>query len=305
MAKRPIKQQQAIAAPDNVPEVYFNLNTQDNFVASMAPEYIHYQAIPSPLGKKSKGDYRRPDVYDDESLGGFLYQCAGTFSGVMLSNSRSKSDIDGGNEDSAGSRMTMPRFYNAEVEGDTVGKRIYMAPGDKVYIKDPNVDVKVVNYQEFEYTPDRDNIMQFPVHSVMSLVDSRNTRYTCGEDFEVTADGNIKWLNPVRNPGIDPDTGKGRVCAIRYLYLGFWYVISIPNEIRIGRVLEGDGRVEARFPYQVQLIREYVYHQRKNSDNAKQKVETDGLPSKEVPEPVRPIVKGPTVKVQMTDVEEE
>lgn len=299
--KRPL---QSVANPPGiqVPDVSFDLSSMDALVASHAVRLNHFMAMPSPIGKKARGDYRRPDQYDDESLGGFLYKKAGCFSAVMLGNSRSKSDIDGGSMDMSSCRITMPRFYEDE-NGDFTDKRIYIAPGDKVYVANPEVDTKVVNYQEVEYIPDRDNVLQFPAVCIQMISDSKNIQYEEGVDFTVTSQGNIRWTG--RNPGIDPDTKKGRVYSVRYLYEAHWYVVSLPNEVRIGRVSDEKGRNESRFPYQAQLVREFVYHQRKNSDSTKPKAEKDEQPSREVIEPARPLAPGPFIKINMNDVEDE
>lgn len=301
--KRPL---QAFANPDSlkVPDVSFDLSSMDAFVKSQAVKLRHFMAMPSPIGKKSRGDYRRPDQYDDESTGGLLFKEAGCFSAVMLNNSRGKSDIDAGSMDMSSCRITLPRFYEDE-NGQDKQKRIYLAPGDKVYVANPDVDVRVVNYQEVEFTPDRDNVLQFPAVCVQMIQDSRGKTYEEDVDFRLTPDGNIRWVSPENNPGIDPDTKKGRVYAVRYLYLAHWYIVSIPNEVRIGQVTDGENRSEARYPYNAQLVREYVYHQRKNSDNQAQKKEFDEGPSREVSEPQYPSGPTPFIKINMSDVEDE
>ena len=295
---------QAVTAFPEVPQVSFDLKVQDNFVTSHAVEFVHFSALPSPIGLKDKGGYRRSDQYDDESTNGFLYKKVGCFSAVMMSNSRQKADLDGGQMDPSVCRITLPRFYNIDENNESAGKRIYLAPGDRIYVKNPKVDTNVVNYQLMEYDQDRDNVAQFPIKCIESVVDNRNISYNEGVDFIVTREGNIRWINPTKNPGMDVDTGKGRVYAIRYIYEAHWYVVSLPNEVRIGRVTEGDSREETRFPYQAQLVREYVYHNRKNSDKPNQKQEKDERPSREVPEPSNTLHKKPKIKIEMSDIEE-
>lgn len=301
--KRP---NQAFANPtaDAGVDVSMDMGAQDAFIKSQSVKLRHFMAMPSPIGKKSRGDYRRPDQYDDESVGGLLFKEAGCFSAVMLSNSRGKKDLDGGSMDMSSCRITLPRFYENE-KGDDTQKRIYLAPGDKVYVANPEVDVRVVNYQEVEFNQERDNVLQFPAVCIQMIQDSRGITYEEDVDFKLTPDGNIRWTPGAKNPGIDPDTKMGRVYAVRYLYLAHWYIVSLPNEVRIGQVTDGNTRGESRYPYNAQLVREYVYHQRKNSDNQKQKKEFDHGPSREIQDPPYPVGEGPFIKINMSDVEDE
>lgn len=297
--KRPL---QAFANPasNKIPDVSMDLGSLDALIRSQSVKLKHFMAMVSPIGKKSRGDYRRPDQYDDVSSNGFLYKEVGCFPAVMTSNSRHKQDLDGGSMDNSTCFISLPRFYIGE-DDEFLDKRIYLAPGDKVYLANPEVDVRVINYQEVEYTV-TDNVLQFPVDSVQMLVDSRNQSYECGTDFVVTNDGNIRWIG--KNPGIDPDTGKGRVYSIRYLYTAHWYVVSIPNEVRIGQVTENGVRSEQRYPYNAQLVREYVYHSRRNGDEKPPK-EFDEGPTRETRAPIEPVLPQPFIKINMDDIEDD
>ena len=67
-----------------------DLAKQDAFVTSLAVDFTHYKAIPSPLGQKDKGDYRRNDGVDTITSNGMIYKCSGIFSGAMTDDKRSK-----------------------------------------------------------------------------------------------------------------------------------------------------------------------------------------------------------------------
>lgn len=304
MAKKRPKQAYANPPAIEIPDVSFSLDSFDELTRSQGIKLRHFMSMVSPLGKKQKGDWRRPDQYDDESVGGLIFKETGCFTANMESNNRSASDGEGGIMNNSSCFIGLPRFYE-DANGNDIDKRIYLAPGDKLYVANPEVDVKVVNYQEVEYVPDRDNILQFPAVCVLMIVDSQGTSFEEGIDFKITPDGNLRWAPNKKNPGIDPDTKKGRVYAVRYLYVAHWYVVSIPNEVRIGNVTEGNERTEQRFPYNAQLVREYVYHQRKNSNALEQPKEFDHGPSREVPNPPEPQGKLPFIRINMDDVEDE
>lgn len=253
----------------------FDLSKQDQFVTSLGIQFVHYKAMPSPIGLKERGDYRRSDALDTISSNGMLYTKAGCFTATMSDNSRSQSRSDGGILDPSTSRIIMPRFYDKNEEV-AAGDRIYMAPGDRVYIADPNADVLVSNYQRMTYEADQDNRPMFPIVKVEMITDSRNQSYQEGVDFEVTCAGDIRWLSGGSSPGIDPDTKEGRVYSVRYLYKAFWYIVSLPKEVRMTNVTTGGLRSPERMPYHAVLQREYVYQQQINGGkNQPQEQKTD------------------------------
>lgn len=239
-------------------QLSFDLKKQDQFVTSLAVDYIHYKAMPSPIGKNDRGSYRRNDGVDTITSNGMIYRCAGKFSATMVDNDRSQKRSQSGIVDPSQSRLILPRFYNKKEQAD--GDRIYMAPGDRIYIADPDADVLVSNYHEMDYELG-DNIPMFPIAKLEgSIIDSRGNEYTCGVDFKVTESGNIRWIEGAKNPGIDPNTGKGRIYSVRYLYKAFWYVVTLPKEVRVTNVTTGNVRAPERMPYHAVVVREYIYH---------------------------------------------
>lgn len=270
MPKRNIKGPQAdtISREGDLFQASFDLRKQDQFATSLGVQFIHYSAIPSPIGLKDKGGYRRADGIDTISSNGFIYKKAGCFTATMVSNSDRKKWSDGAMLDESTARLIMARFYDIGKEDAADSqKRIYLSPGDRVYISDPDADVKVVNYEKMIYDPYNPNQTRFPVVSIEHVIDSAGNEYTCGIDFEITQTGDIKWLSTGSNPGIDPDTKEGRVYSVRYKYRAFWYIVQLPNEIRITNVSTDGIRSPERMPYQAVVQREYVYHNKLNSQN--------------------------------------
>lgn len=240
-------------------QMSFDLKKQDSFATSFAVEYTHYKAMPSPIGKNDIGDYRRNDGVDTITSNGMLYTCAGKFSASTTDNDRSKGKSDGGVTDPSQARLVMPRFYNKAGLSD--GGRIYLAPGDRVYVADPNTDVLVTNYHQMTYESEIDNVSMFPIVKLDGpVIDSRNIQYYCGVDFKITSNGSISWIDGGRNPGIDPDTGKGRIYSIRYLYRAYWYIQNLPKEVRVTNVTTGGVRSPERMAYHAVIVREYVYY---------------------------------------------
>jgi hypothetical protein len=311
MAKRKPKGTQLDAIPRaSAPfQVTLDLVKQDQFVTSLGVDWIHYKAMPSPIGLKDRGDYRRSDGLDTISSNGMLYFKAGCFTATMVDNSKSQKPSEGGVLDYSTSRLIMPRFYNKNGE-QANGDRIYLAPGDRVYIADPNADILVPNYQRMDFDPDNDNRPMFPICKMEFVEDSRGIVYQEGKDFEVTSEGNVRWLSSGSNPGIDPDTKKGRVYSVRYLYKAFWYVVAIPKEVRVTNVTNGDQRVPERMSSHAVVQREYIYqnvNRGQNSDGSTGAGEVKTQDQKRiVKEPESSVDPNSTIiKVNMDDFEQE
>lgn len=309
MAEKLIKGPQIDALPRNpmdLEQISFNLQKQDDFVKSHGVCFTHYRAMPSPIGLKDRGEYRRSDSLDTISENGFIYTQCGEFSGVILNNSKSKNPAEGGLVDTSEARLTLPRFYNEDSQ-ELPNKRIHLAPGDRIFLKNVELEEKsVVNYQRVQFNPNGDDFLQFPATCVETLMDSLGRMYEEGVHFKITKSknnsGNIRWIAGKSNPGIDPDTGSGRVYSVRYRYEAHWYVVRILNELRIGKVTEGSERKEARMPYQVLIQREYVYHNRTKGGSQDSKKENET--NRTNPEPEESINPNkPQVKVNINSFE--
>jgi hypothetical protein len=271
-------------------QVSFDLGKQDAFVTSLGVDFVHYKAMPSPIGMNDRGDYRRSDGdLDVITSNGMIYNRSGCFTATMVDNSKNQKRSDGGVLDYSTSRLIMPRFYNKAGEVAN-GDRIYLAPGDRVYLA--------------EYRESEDNRPMFPVVKVESLIDSRGISYREGQDFSVTCEGNIRWLTSGSNPGVNPETGTGRVYSVRYLYKAFWYIVAIPKEVRLTNVTEGDKRVPERMAYHAVVQREYIYHTNMNAGKKTELTPED--PKRIASQPsVSEDPNGMIVHVNMTNIEKE
>jgi hypothetical protein len=255
--------------PNLIPNVQFNLNAQELFVKDHGIIFEHFAALPSPIGLKDRGEYRRSDALDVISSNGFIYKKVGEFTGIIVNNSSKQDKVEGGVFDNSVARLVLPKFYNDQHPSKT--KEISLLPGDRVYAK--GIELKVDNYQRVQQNPTGQDYLQFPAKDVSMIVDSQNNDYTHGINYQISKDGNICWIDGKKSPGIDPDTGNGRVYSIRYTYLAFWYVSQLINEIRVTN--NGSNQSPARMPYQVQIQREYVYHNQVRSENVENTKKTE------------------------------
>lgn len=242
--------------PDIIPDVKFNLDAQESFAKDKGIIIEHWAAIPSTIGQKDRGDLRRPDTLDTVSENGFIYKKVGEFVGTIIGNSKNHNHVEGGILDTSTARLVMPRLYNEDCAA--AGKEISLLPGDRLYAK--TIEIKVPNYQKVEYKPKHADFLQFPAKEVSMLQDSNGIDYVEGRHFKIDSSGNIEWIDGQKNPGIDPETGKGRLYGIRYMYVAFWYVQQLIHEVRITNT--SDSSAPARLPYHAVIQREYVYHNR-------------------------------------------
>lgn len=248
----------------------FDLKRLDGFVTGLGVDFTHYKATPSPIGKNDRGDLRRNDGVDTITSNGMIYRCGGKFTATMTDNSREQRRNPSGVTDPSESRLVLPRFYNKSDVAD--GDRIYLMPGDRLYIADPDADVLVANSQLMDYQENLDNEPMFPIVSLQDkIVDSLNREYIQGVDFTITSQGNIRWAGG-KNPGIDVNTGKGRVYSIRYLYRAFYYVVALPKEVRVTNVTNGGVRSPERMAMHAVICREYIFHQQNRGDKTNQNV---------------------------------
>jgi hypothetical protein len=195
----------------------------------------------------------------------------------------------------------MPRFY--QKEDGTEGERIYVAPGDRIYISDVNADVFVSNYQKMDYEPSSDSVPIFPIVKIENIIDSKNIEYNEHVDFVITKAGNIRWVDGGKNPGIDPDTGKGRIFSVRYLYRAYWYITAIPKEVRVTNVTTGGVRKPERMPYHAVIVREYVFHNQNKGDESNQL--TTKEPNRTVTAPTEGVKSSSEIIVDMAAIGED
>lgn len=241
--------------PDIIPDIKFNLESQEQFAKDKGTVFEHWAAIPSTIGQKDRGDLRRPDTLDTIAENGFIYRKVGEFVGTITGNGKNHNHTEGGILDTSTARLILPKYYNKDC-GE--GKEISLLPGDRLYAK--AIEIRVPNYQKVEYHPKQSDFLQFPAKEVTMLQDSRGIDYIQGRHFKIDCSGNIEWIDGQKNPGIDPETGKGRIYGIRYTYVAFWYVQQLINEVRITNT--GDSSSPSRLPYHAVIQREYVYHNR-------------------------------------------
>lgn len=199
----------------------------DDLIRSQGVLFEHFESVRCPVGLIDKYDtMRRPhDHSGTRCSNGFLYERVGSFQGLLTGNSLNYEFKDQGGFDSSTAQLTAPRFYAPELGQDN--KRVYLAPYDRLYYADENL--LVTNWELVEASPTGLDRLLFPAVEITRIVDSQNISYCLG-DYQIV-EGNVKWIGS-RQPGQDPETGKGRVYSVRYRYRPFWVVRVLGHELR-------------------------------------------------------------------------
>jgi len=286
-------QLRTIPMGDELEQITMNPESFDQLVTGRAVELIHYRALPSPINKNDKGEYRKSEGVDGISSSGFLFRKAGCFNGAILGNSKKNQRVQSGVIDYSVARLVIPRFYN--LNGLADGDRIYLQPGDRIYIKDMIVEVARSELVQFNAAGDQ---LVYPALCVEHLIDYKNKEYVNGYDFKTGLDGNIEWIPGRSNPGVNADTGEGNVYTVRYRYNAHWYVANLINEVRVISITDEMGnRTPTRMAYSCEIQREYVYHDMVRDGTVDQKSVDPSLPSK-IEKAVDPDIKLTTIEVE-------
>jgi hypothetical protein len=231
----------------------------DSTIEGHGVPFVHYRAIPCPVGLGDRYDIRKTHADHSGCSNGFLYELGGEVLCAFTGNSKSQNFTDVGMLSDSSAQISVPRYYSGGLK-----EEVHLSPMDRLYLKNNNA--RVIHFQKFEHNQSGRDRTSYPILQVEILVDSDGRRYD-SSDYSII-DGQIVWTG-VKRPGMDPSTNKGQVCAVRYRYVPYWYVSRITHEIRLIRASEGDAPNDVhRMPYQVVLEREYMYENEQNDIRA-------------------------------------
>lgn len=238
--------------------VSFDVDAFDQALRSQGVTFIHWRAMRCPVGMIDEHDTRR--VHEDHSgcSNGFLYTKAGEITCLFSGNSTQTSFGETGMMDGSTVSVTLPRHY------DNSNEPVYIAPFDRLYLSEEAIIVP--DWQLVRHDPTGRDKLNFLAVAVQDLVDARGVRYS-PPDFEVRQ-GRINWLG--NRPGVDPETGRGVIYAIRYLYRPYWYVKHLIHEVRVSQAENPYTGVREinRMPQAITLQREYVFEKNERDAQA-------------------------------------
>lgn len=239
--------------------VSFDIEAFDKLAVSHGVLVEVYSAMMCPIGLRDPHD-ARGHLDHSECSNGFIYTKEGEVEASFSGNSSQPNFQGYGISDDSTAVVTFERFY-------TCGKPVQLGHYYRVYIK--NCPVDVTNSEKIEHHPSGIDRLAYPAVSVQHLMDSRGQRYAVGTDFDVK-DGLIHW-RPGRSPGRDTVLNRGIVISVHYTYRPFYYIKSLPHEIRVSKdvdPLTHEVKIK-RMQYQAVLQREWVFEEQERTRREK------------------------------------
>ena len=247
-----------IQLPSNA--VSFDAEAFDEAILSQGVTFVHYRAMRCPIGLTDPDELRRTHDHHANCSNGFIYTLGGEVTCLFIGNSSGFQFSDPGRYDGSTVTIVLPRQY------DNSAQPLDIAPFDRMYLKEEVTPVSTWHVLAAHVTGvDR---LLFPAVKVIDLIDSRGRSYKQGEDFAVNKAGNIAWYDG-KGPGIDPQTGKGVVYTVRFMYKPYWYVKQLVHEVRVAQTENEFGeRTVTRMPQSAVIQREQHFHKEQNDQLA-------------------------------------
>ncbi len=229
--------------------VSFDPEAFDELIRSQGIQFIHYRSMACPVGLTDPDDIRRAHEHHINCSNGRIYIKAGKVTCGFQGDSGGTTFMDAGRLDGSTVTCVLPRFYD-----DPADAQIDINYADRMYLVEEGITATTdCKFAAHITGVDR---LCFPAVHVIDLMDAKGRIYKECVDFCVK-DGMIHW-NDGQGPGIDPDSGKGVVCSALFTYRPFWYVKSLPHEVRVAQIEdEYFNRKTMQMPKQVVLQREY------------------------------------------------
>ena len=231
--------------------VTFDLQAFNDGIKAHGLRFNHFRAMRNPVGIVDKYDARRPNSDTPLAVNGMYYTKAGIVTALCIGNTKETKASDGGIVDASTAQFTPQDRY------EDSGKRVFLAPFDRLMLEEGSVLVS--RHELVESSPTGVDRPKFPAVEVLDCVDSKGIIYRQDSDFTIDANGQIVWKD--NRPGQEPDSGKGVVYAIRYVYRPAWYVLRLIHEIRMiqqENFMTGERSV-VQAPQSALVQREYVF----------------------------------------------
>lgn len=234
-------------------QVSFDAPAFKEFINSQGIRVVHYKAVTDPSAMTSRGDNRAIDG-ERMSSDGFIYEEAGVLQVLFYSNSDEERQSPEGVIEFSSAYMTLPEYYE-----DKPDCPVLIMPWDRFYLKD--IEIRVAGRQTVEASSTGTDRLQFPATCIEYLIDAAGVRYKEGQHYEITTDGNIRWIGQQR-PGWNATLNRGNVYSVRYRYTPFFVCSRLLHEIRISQITNPATftRSVERMPYQILVLRENVFH---------------------------------------------
>jgi hypothetical protein len=243
--------------------VAFDAEAWDDAVDAHGLTFVHWQAMPDPIGLQGKNDVRRPDgVNNANSFNGFYYVKQGLVKAIMSSNTKEAKASTGGIVDSGVAQFTPATRYLCNVTEEA--RRVYLSPYDRFYLKDE--DIFVPRGELIEASINGLDRTAFPAEKVLNIIDADGISYD--SNCYTIINGMISWGD--NRPTFNVEANKGKVYSIKYLFRPFFYVHRLIHELRLQQVIDETTGEQRLIPVNQSCIvqREYMFHNKQLDSTA-------------------------------------
>ena len=236
--------------------VSFDAQAFDDAVAAHGPVFVHWQAMPDPIGLQSKFDSRRPDgVNNTNAFNGWYYVKVGELQAILSGSTKEAKASTGGIVDSGIAQLTPSTRYLCKPTDNP--RRVYLTPNDRFYLKDESIVVP--RGELIEASIGGIDKTAFPCEEVLAIVDADGTQYH-PQDYTVI-NGMIQWNDGRPRPSYNVEAGRGKVYSVKYLLKPFFSVHRLIHELRLMQVIDpGTGERRMIQANQSAIVqREYLF----------------------------------------------
>jgi hypothetical protein len=248
-----------------------DMSAENAFIANQGIRFFHYVSVVDPLYQVQSGDVRHSFDQEEnaqfEDTGrfhrenGFIYFKKGIVYGIFTGNSKDLRYLSAGLYTDSGATLSLNRYYEGTEE------YIKISENDKLIPCELPKEFFTTISHKFDHNPTGIDRMQFRPQEVTHLIDSAGIVYVQDEDFKI-ANGVLRWIDGRNRPGIDPLSGSGRVCGIRYTYKPFYYIKMILHDIRIKPHIDPISQevTTKAGPVLVNIVADWVYLQNRTQN---------------------------------------
>lgn len=222
----------------------------DQLINQRGIRMIHSKAIPCPNVQSVNTNAHYPDCqFCDDS--GILYYDQKEIWGVFSGNSIEKTFEAHGIWETGSAVITFPTEYADGTQAD-------FNTFDRLEF--PDFTVRLWELKEYEPRSGGTQTLRYPVTTVeyaTSITDGVQRFYIVGQDFNITADGDIQWI-PGKEPWYDSNRDVGETIAWGYFAKPVYIVVQSLRELRITQEMVNGVKQARRLPQQVLVKRDFM-----------------------------------------------
>lgn len=222
----------------------------DQLLNQRGIRFIHHKAIPCFNIESTTFQAHSPDCqFCDDS--GIIYYGDKEIWGAFSGNSIEKTFEAHGVWEVGSAVVTLPTEYS---DGEQADFNTY----DKLVL--PDFTVRLWEHKGYEPRVNGIQKLRYPIQKVeyaSSIVDGEQKFYLLGTDFDITAEGDIKWIAG-REPSYDSNLQRGEVIGWVYYANPVYIVVQSLRELRITQEMVNGVKTARRLPQQILVKRDFM-----------------------------------------------